>query len=256
MTHNRSRCRIPNVVSVLLMTLVPFFCPSCGGQKEPSSEAPPGASIVCKLFVANDEPSREAYSALQNLRREYGHQLHVVCLPTTPPDSALTQEMQRYDVKAVPCAVLDGYWVVSDPTEEELRRAVDSCLEKRSPGLSMEMLAGPIADRYSVTFEACNLTSKLDFDGIVEVYITEHGVPIGPWSCDHVFRGLIHTEQKYHISSGKCQTPILVSWPIPAGTDPSKLRALVILYDSSHKLLDSLCSHSECTRASVCPGLH
>ena len=238
------------------MALIPLLCASCGGQKEPSSKAPPGASVVCLLFLADDDASRQAYAAAEKLRKEYRHQFHLLCLLTTPPDPAVAQEMERYDVTAVPCAVLDGYWTIPDPTEEELRRAVERCLDKRPPGLSMEMLAGPIADRYSVTFETCNFTSKLDFDGIAEVYVTEDGVPVGSETCDNVFRTLLHTERKYHISSGKCQTPILVSWPVPDGTDPSKLGALVILYDSSHKLLDSLCSDGECTRASVCPGLH
>ena len=253
---SRPRRRILDPMVLLATALLPLLCASCGEKQEPSSQAPPGASVVCLLFLADDDSSHQAYAAVEKLRKEYGHQLHVLCLLTTPPDPAVAREMERYDVKAVPCAVLDGYWTVPGPTEEELRRALEQCLDKRPPGLSMEMLSGPIADRYSVTFEACNFASKLDFDGIAEVYVTEDRVPFGSGTCDNVIRTLLHTEREYHISSGKCQTPILVSWPVPSGTEPSKLGSLVVLYDSSHKLLDSLCSDRDCTRASVCPGLH
>jgi len=256
MTTDRFQWRMSSIGAIVALAVVPFLCSSCGGQKKPTSKAPPGASVVCELFLSDGEASRAAYAVVKKLQRQYGHQLHVLCLPTTSADPAVAKEMARYDVKDAPCAVLDGYWTVAHPTEEELRPAVERCLEKKSPGLSMEMLAGPIADRYSVTFEACNFASKLDFDGIVEVYVTENGQAIGQGTYDHVFKSLVHTEQKYHISGGKCQPPILVSWPIPAGTDRATLGALAVLYDSSHKLLDSLCSDSQCARSSVCPGLH
>jgi hypothetical protein len=255
-TTDRSQRRMPSMVAVAALAVLPLLCASCGRQKKPTSQAPVGASVVCELFLSDGESSRAAYDVVRKLQSQYGHQLHLLCLPAMPADPAVAREMERYDVKVAPCAVLDGYWTIAHPTEEELRTAVARCLEKKSPGLSMEMLAGPIADRYSVTFEACNLASKLDFDGIVEVYVTENDRLIGHDTYDHVFRSLIHTEEKYHISGGKCQPPLLVSWPIPAGTDRTKLGALAVVYDSSHKLLDSLCSDSRCTRSSVCPGLH
>ena len=253
-TNSRRSCMIALAATV---ACVAMFAASCSKEQPAAKEqpiAPPGCSVVCKLFLGKDAASEEFYGVVMRLKETHGHELHLLCFQTGPePVDATRLEMARGGVTQVPCALFDGYWAVTEPSEAALQRALEACLKKPEPKLSMELHGGIIAKtNLSLTFLVCNHVSKLDFDGIVQVYVYEHGVSVGSWECDFAFRKLLETQPDYRITAGKCQQPMILTWRLPDEVDPANVRVLALVYDSAHKLLDSICSDKGCTRTGVC----
>lgn len=244
-----------NLSHLFLLLIFLVGSTGCGGDRKPDNPVhPTGGSVVCMLFVDHGAASKRACESITRLQGKYGHQLHVLCFDVDRGAEAkwIHREMERCGVKTVPSAVFDEYWIEASPTEESLNLAIETCLKKPDPKLSMELQAGPIADHLAATFQMCSHSSRLDFDGSVEVYAFERQVSMGSFVCEAAALALVAVDEKFHVSTDKCHPPMVLAWPVPSGKNPHRLGILVLVRDRAHKLVDSICSDRTCSRTGKC----
>jgi hypothetical protein len=241
-------------VSALFLTMLTASCGSGERSDQKAQIAPEGASVVCKLFLAGDVTSEQFYNQVREVQARHGHALHLLCFcAQDPADETTRLEMEQSRITHIPCALFDGYWYVTEPSEDMLEQAVQGCLKKTGPRLSMELRGGIIGGTsLSETFLLCNHLSSLDFDGMIMAYAYENQVSMGTWKADFVCRKLLKIQDGYHIKSGMCLQPLIITWALPEKVDPQKVGVLGIVYDKTRKLLDSVCSEKQCSRTGIC----
>ena len=170
--------------------------------------------------------------------------------PHMPEAAAAGQDIAL----AVDAACLDdGRFCVAGTNTVALTGTLDRCMNKESPRLSMELHGGVVAGReLSLGFIMCNHAMASEVRGSLIAFACENDVPVHGWRCDHVVRHALEEGRRYAVPAMKCQASTLLKWPLPDGTRPKVMGALILILNEAGQVVDSICTEKPCNRTGIC----